>query len=65
MYPLSYLDDCRKLKDHTVTVLRENLFRLKELMLFRCGEVDFRGDDLWQIKNLETLILRNYVNNLG
>lgn len=30
-----------------MTVMRENLLRIKELMLYRCGEVDFKGDDIW------------------
>jgi hypothetical protein len=57
MYEIIYQDDCRKLRDHTVTVMKENL-TLKELMLYRSGEVDFKGEDLWEMESLETLVLR-------
>lgn len=57
MYVSSDVDDCRNLKDHTLSVLKENAVKLKELMLYRCGDPGFKGEDIWLIKTLETLII--------
>lgn len=57
MYSASYLDDCRRLRDGTLAVMRDNL-RLKELMLFRCGEAELSLEDLWDMDSLETLVVR-------
>ena len=40
-----------------MTVMRDNLSFIKELSLYRCGENNFRGDDIWDMKTLETLII--------
>ena len=39
-------------------MMRDNLVNIRELNLFRCGDNDFRGDDIWEMKSLEVLILR-------